>query len=68
MQCQIPEQVAPFTVTLATAQFMSGLSRSTLLRRAEEGMLVTILVGGRRLIVVDSLKKMLGVSEQHVAA
>lgn len=67
MEYQSTQQVSPITVTLATASFMSGLSRSTLLRRADEGSLETLLVGGRRLVLVASLKKMLGVDEGQVA-
>jgi hypothetical protein len=58
----------PLTVTLTTASFVSGLSRSTLLRRADDGSLATVLVGGRRLVVLSSLRKMLGLNEQQSAA
>jgi hypothetical protein len=57
-------QLTPITVTLATAQFMTGLSRATLLRRADEGELDTVKVHGRRLIVVSSLKRLLGLDQQ----
>jgi hypothetical protein len=63
MTFQSPEQAAPITVTLSTAQFMSGLSRSTLLRRADNGDLKTALVGRRRLIYVDSLRRLLGLND-----
>lgn len=56
---------APITVTLAGAQSMSGLSRATLLRRAEEGVLETRKVFGRRLVVVESLRRLLGVDVQQ---
>jgi hypothetical protein len=48
------------TVSLQAATHMSGLSRSTLLRRADEGLLETRNVCGRRLVVVASLRKLLG--------
>jgi hypothetical protein len=57
----------PLTVTLQTASFMSGLSRSTLLRRADDGTLSSVLVGGRRLIHVDSLRHLLGLPEERAA-
>jgi excisionase family DNA binding protein len=46
------------TVTLRDAARMSGLSRSTLLRRADDGQLKTVRVGGRRLVKVDSLREL----------
>jgi hypothetical protein len=67
MQYRIDEQAAPLTVTLATARTMSGLSRSTLLRRADDGKLDTRLVCGRRLVVVASLKKLLGIEQSGEA-
>jgi hypothetical protein len=48
------------TVTLAQATQMCGLSRSTLLRRADEGLLETRNICGRRLVVLASLRKLLG--------
>ena len=57
-----PLQPSPLTVTIATAQLMSGLSRATLLRRANEGALDTRKIGGRRLVVVASLRQLLGLS------
>jgi hypothetical protein len=54
---------APLTVTLAEATRMSGLSRSTLLRRADDGTLETRAVCGRRLVVVESLRKLLGLEK-----
>ena len=53
----------PLTVTLPQAQYMSGLSRTTLLKRASEGLLETRLVCNRRLVVVESLRKLLGFNE-----
>lgn len=52
------------TVTLQVATNMSGLSRSTLLRRADEGVLETRNVCGRRLVVVSSLRKLLGFDQK----
>ena len=53
----MPEQL---TVTLHDASHISGLSRSTLLRRADQGLLETRNVCGRRLVVLASLRKLLG--------
>jgi hypothetical protein len=47
------------TGTLREASQVSGLSRSSLLRRAEEGRLKTVRVGGRRLVVWASLRELL---------
>jgi hypothetical protein len=60
--------ITPLTVSLPTAEMMSGLSRDTLRRRASDGALETVLVGGRRLVVVESLKKLLGIEEGKVTA
>jgi len=48
-----------FAFTLPDAEQMSGLSRSTLRRRAAEGKLTTTKVGGRRLVVAESLRRLL---------
>jgi hypothetical protein len=58
--------ITPLTVSLPTAEMMSGLSRWTLRRRAVDGTLETVLVGGRRLVVVESLKKLLGIDQGKV--
>ena len=51
------------TVTLRDAAAISGLSTATLRRRAREGALETRRIGGRRLIVVASLRRLLGIGE-----
>jgi len=61
MQALTPQ----LTVTLQNASFMSGLSRSTLLRRASDGSLSTVSVGGRRLVVVASLRALLGLPPEE---
>jgi hypothetical protein len=58
-----PLPVPVLTITVRTAAQISGLSRSTLLRRADEGELRTVLCHGRRLVDLASLKQMLGVAE-----
>jgi hypothetical protein len=59
----------PLTVTLADATAMSGLSRMTLLRRVNDGVLESRKICGRRVIVVASLRKLLGFdSGEHEAA
>jgi hypothetical protein len=66
---QTTELPLPLTVTLAEATRMSGLSRSTLLRRADAGELETRAICNRRLIVVRSLRKLLGFDDpQGIAA
>ena len=53
--------VPVLTITNKTAAQITGLSRSTLLRRADEGELRTVLCHGRRLVDLASLKKLVGV-------
>lgn len=47
--------------TLFDASRISGLSQPTLRRRAAEGRLLLTRVGGRTLVVGDSLRALLGV-------
>jgi len=56
-----------WSVTLTKASELSGLSRSTLIRRANEGRLKTVSVSGRRLVVVASLREMLGLDKTEAA-
>jgi excisionase family DNA binding protein len=55
-----PSPVPVLTITLKTAAEITGLSRSTLLRRADEGELRTVLCHGRRLVDLTSLKRLVG--------
>jgi excisionase family DNA binding protein len=48
---------------LHDAARLSGLSRATLRRRAAEGRLKLVRVGGRTLIPADSLKRLLDIAE-----
>jgi hypothetical protein len=48
---------------LADAARLSGLSTSTLRRRAAEGALRLFRVGGRTLVDATSLRRMLGIAE-----
>jgi excisionase family DNA binding protein len=48
---------------LNDAARLSGLSRATLRRRASEGRLKLVRVGGRTLIPAQSLKRLLGIAE-----
>jgi excisionase family DNA binding protein len=48
---------------LEDAAKLSGLSRATLRRRAAEGRLKLVKIGGRTLIPADSLKRLLGIAE-----
>jgi excisionase family DNA binding protein len=58
-----PSPVPVLTVTVKTAAEITGLSRSTILRRAAENELRTILCGHRRLVDLTSLKKLVGVTD-----
>jgi hypothetical protein len=49
------------TFTLADAARLSGLSQATLRRRAAEGSLRLVKVGGRTLVDAASLRRMLSV-------
>jgi uncharacterized membrane protein YqiK len=51
---------AILTVTLAEAARLSGLSQATLRRRAAEGRLTLRRVGGRTLVLYESLVRLLG--------
>jgi excisionase family DNA binding protein len=51
------------TVTVKTAAKITGLSRSTILRRVIEGELETVLCHGRRLVNLASLKKLVGATD-----
>jgi excisionase family DNA binding protein len=51
----------PLTYTLSDAATVSGLSKSTLYRRAAEGRLHMVRVGGRRLVSAASLRALVGV-------
>ena len=55
-----PVDNAPITVTVANAGTMSGLSVATLYRLIERGELDTIKIGRRRLVRVDSIKRLVG--------
>jgi hypothetical protein len=48
---------------LNDAARLSGLSCATLRRRAAEGRLKLVRVGGRTLVPADSLKRLLGFAE-----
>jgi predicted site-specific integrase-resolvase len=53
----------PLTITFKQASELSSLSVGTLRRHAREGNLRTVLVGGRRLVVSESLRQLLFGSE-----
>jgi predicted site-specific integrase-resolvase len=54
-----------WSVTLTKAAELGGLSRSTLIRRANEGRLKTVAVCGRRLVIVESLRALIGLDAQR---
>jgi hypothetical protein len=62
IRTSLPSPVPVLTITLRTAAEITGLSRSTLLRRADEGELETVVCHGRRLVNLASLKKLVGVA------
>jgi excisionase family DNA binding protein len=49
----------PITVTIPNAREISGLGNSTIWKLISEGRLDTVSVGRRRLILYDSLEKLL---------
>lgn len=53
----MPEAI---TVSVSQAVAMTGLSQATLYRMMERDELVTVKLGGRRLVNVQSLKKIVG--------
>ncbi|MDW8399102.1 MAG: excisionase family DNA-binding protein [Acetobacteraceae bacterium] len=68
----IPNEVAarlapiPFgrlTYTLDEAAAVTGLSTSTLRRRAAEGALRLVRVGGRTLVPADALHRLVGIDQ-----
>lgn len=56
-----------WSVTLEKASELSGLSRSTLLRRVKDGKLKTVIVSRRRLVIVESLRSLLGLDSAEAA-
>jgi hypothetical protein len=51
--------IDPITVSYAAAELMSGLSRSTLSAHIARGAITAKVVGGRTLIVAESLRHFL---------
>ena len=51
------ERLTPFTVSIAEARRISGLSRSEIYRRLAEKRLEAVKSGSRTLIVMDTLMK-----------
>jgi hypothetical protein len=49
----------PITVTIANARYISGLGNSTIWKLISEGRLDTVNIGRRRLVLYDSLEKLL---------
>lgn len=50
----------PLTVSIADAVVMTGLSQATLYRMIDRAELATIKIGRRRLVKIDSIKKLVG--------
>jgi hypothetical protein len=59
--------IPSWTVTLPKASELSGLLRSSLLRAADTGRLKTVFVSGRRLVIVKSLRELLGLDKTEAA-
>lgn len=57
----------PATVTVSNACTYSNLCKSTLYNLIREGKLESRTVGRRRLIVVSSLDRLLGLDERHTS-
>jgi excisionase family DNA binding protein len=55
----------PIAVTIPTARRISGLGNSTIWKLISEGRLDTVSVGRRRLILYDSLEKLLSPKATH---
>jgi excisionase family DNA binding protein len=53
----------PLAYGLADAARVTGLSRATLRRRAAEGKIRLVKVGGRTLVPAESLKRLLNIAE-----
>jgi hypothetical protein len=54
---------SPWAYTLPDATVVTGLSVATLRRRAKEGRLRLLQVGGRTLVEAASLRALLGLAE-----
>lgn len=50
----------PITLTINDAAKAIGIGRVTLYKHINSGLIETVKVGGRRLVKVDSLKKLVG--------
>jgi len=50
----------PITLTINDAAKVIGIGRVTLYKHINSGLIETVKVGGRRLVKVDSLKKLVG--------
>ena len=58
----------PLTTTIAGAIKLSGIGRTTIYRLIKSGELQSTIVGRRRLVVVASLRDLLGVPGNSAAA
>lgn len=52
--------ITPLSVSMADAANMIGVSRSRMYELDAEGRVRTVRVGGRRLVLVSSLRELLG--------
>jgi hypothetical protein len=58
-RCATIKVERPITVTVAVAQQISGLGATTLWARIADGTLASVSVGRRRLVLYDSLLRLL---------
>jgi excisionase family DNA binding protein len=54
----------PLTTTVATARRLSGLGNTTVWRLISDGTLASVTIGRRRLIVYESLRRLLAPDQQ----
>lgn len=52
--------IHPISVSMADAAAMIGVSRSRMYELDSEGRIRTVRVGGRRLVLVSSLRELVG--------
>ena len=65
---QPKENVQPLTCSVAAAIQMTGLSQATIYRMIDRNELASVKIGGRRLVRVDSIRKLVGADEPEAAA
>lgn len=59
MHFNMPVGLAPITCSVKAAVAATGLGKDTIYKMMDDGRLESASVGGRRLVFVDSLQKLL---------